>query len=269
MNVLHNQIMLGDCLDKLQNIPTHSVDLILTDPPYGTTRCAWDIPIDLVALWREYERVIKSNGAILVFAQAPYDKILASSNIKLFRYEWIWEKTEATGHLNAKKMPLKAHENILVFYKNLPTYNPQMSTGHKPVNSFTRRPEVNNKTPVYGKVSKTISGGGSTERYPRSVLRFAKDKQKTKGTDFAHPTQKPLALCEYLIKTYTNPGDVVLDTFAGSGTIGLAAKNTSRSYILIEKEEQWYNSCLKRITNSITSVQGDSNVKTENGTKPK
>jgi DNA modification methylase len=263
-----NRILHGDCLELLADLQDKSVDMILTDPPYGTTNCKWDTVVDLAELWKHYKRVIKDNGAILMFAQAPFDKVLASSNLKLFRYEWIWEKTEATGHLNAKKMPLKAHENILVFYKNLPTYNPQMSVGHKPVNSFTRRPEVNNKTPVYGKVSKTISGGGSTERYPRSVLRFAKDKQKTKGTDFAHPTQKPLALCEYLIKTYTNPDDVVLDTFAGSGTTGLAAKNTNRNYILIEKEELWYNKCLKRLTNSITLDQGDSNVETETDTKP-
>ena len=242
--VLMNKVFLGDCLDVMpKHIDNKSIDLILCDLPYGTTKCKWDTVIDLNQLWVEYNRIIKPTGAILLFAQTPFDKVLGSSNLKMLKYEWIWEKTQATGHLNAKKMPMKSHENILVFYKKKPTYNPQKTTGHKPVNSYTKYVKTQNNTEIYGKVKKEISGGGETDRYPRSVLTFPSDKQ----TSYLHPTQKPLALCEYLIKTYTNEGDLVLDNAAGSGTTGLAAKNLNRNYILIEKEEKYYNVIRERI----------------------
>lgn len=246
-----NSILHGNCLELLTDLQDKSVDMILTDPPYGTTNCKWDTAVDLTELWKHYKRVIKDNGAIVMFAQAPFDKVLACSNLDMFRYEWIWEKTEATGFLNSKRMPLKAHENVLVFYKALPTYNPQMITNQKPVNSFTRKAEVSNRSQIYGKVNKTVSGGGSTERFPRSVLKFAKDKQKNMRNGTLHPTQKPLALCEYLIKTYTNISDVVLDSFAGSGTVGLAAQKTGRQYILMEQDLIWYQTCLNRIQNPV------------------
>ena len=166
-----------DCLEGMKMIPDKSIDMIFTDLPYGTTNCKWDSAIPLNLLWEQYERVIKDDGAILLFAQTPFDKVLGASNLKLLRYEWIWEKTAATGHLNAKKMPLKAHENILVFYKKLPTYNPQKTTGHKPVNSFTKYIDTQNKGEIYNKVNKEIVGGGATDRYPRSVLKYASDKQ--------------------------------------------------------------------------------------------
>lgn len=242
-----NKVLHGDCLELLSDLQNKSVDMILTDPPYGTTNCKWDTPINLPELWKQYSRVIKDNGAIVMFAQSPFDKVLASSNLEMFRYEWIWEKTEATGFLNSKRMPLKAHENLLVFYKSLPVYNPQMLTNQKPVNSFTRKAEVSNRSQIYGKVNKTVSGGGSTDRYPRSVIRFAKDKQKNMRNGTLHPTQKPVSLCEYLIKTYTNENEVVLDTFAGSGTVGIAAHNTKRQYILMEKDKNWYDMCLNRL----------------------
>ena len=228
-----NDILLeGDCLIHLKKIPNKSVDMIFTDLPYGTTHNQWDIKIDLKALWKEYERVIKDNGAILMFAQSPYDKILACSNLKLYRYEWIIEKSKATGHLNAKKMPMKAHENILVFYKKTPKYNPQKTTGHKPINSYTKHQTDGS---CYGKTKAGISGGGNTDRYPRDVLQFKWDTQKSS----LHPTQKPLECAEYFIKTYSDIGDTILDTCAGSGTILLAAKNLNRRYIGIEKEKQY------------------------------
>jgi site-specific DNA-methyltransferase (adenine-specific) len=161
----------------------------------------------------------------------------------MLRYEWIWEKTSATGHLNAKKMPMKAHENILVFYKKLPTYNPQKTSGHKPVNSYTK--SIKNGTAdgeIYGKTG-VVSGGGNTDRYPRSVQTFSSDKQTSK----LHPTQKPLSLCEYLVRTYTNEGDLVLDNTAGSGTTGLACKNLKRNYIMIENDEEIFLDCKKRL----------------------
>jgi len=245
-----SKIMQGDCLEKMKLIPDGSIDLVFADLPYGTTNCKWDSIIDLPKLWCEYERVIKNNGIILLFAQTPFDKALGVSNLKLLKYEWIWEKTQATGHLNAKKMPMKAHENILVFYKNLPTYNPQKTFGHERKVSkgyqrdicIKRRDEKWGGNYLYGKET-TAPDYDSTERYPRSVLTFASDKQKSK----LHPTQKPLALIEYMIKTYTNEGDIVLDNVAGSGTTGEACINLNRDFILIEKEPKYCEIIKERI----------------------
>ena len=239
-----NEIYLGDCLELIpKHIEDKSVDMIFCDLPYGTTKCKWDSVIDLSKLWKEYERVIKDNGAIVLFAQTPFDKVLGASNLKMMKYEWIWEKTAATGHLNAKKMPMKAHENILVFYKKLPTYNPQKTSGHKPINSYTKYVKTQNNTEIYGEMKREISGGGKTDRYPRSILTFASDKQKSK----LHPTQKPLALIEYMIKTYTNEGDLILDNACGSGTTGLGAKNLKRDYIMMEQDPEHYETACKRV----------------------
>lgn len=238
-----NKIYNMDCLEGMKQIPDKSIDMILCDPPYGTTNCRWDSVLDLPAMWKQYERIIKDNGAILIFAQAPYDKVLACSNIKLFRYEWIWEKTSATGHYNAKRMPMKAHENILVFYKKMPTYNPQMTQGHKPVNSYHKPVELQNRCSIYKKATKTISGGGSTERYPRDVLLFPSDKQKSN----LHPTQKPVELCKYLIKTYTKENNIVLDNCVGSGTTAIAALETGRRFIGYELEEGYFKTAKQRI----------------------
>lgn len=242
-----NQIYLGDCLSVMQEIDDKSVDLILCDLPYGTTKCKWDSVIDLEKLWGQYKRIIKINGAILLFAQTPFDKVLGCSNLDWLKYEWIWEKTQASGFFNAKKMPMKAHENILVFYQNLPTFNAQKTTGHKPINSYTKRANVQNKTEIYGKVNKDVSGGGETDRFPRSVQLFSSDKQKNKLNGTIHPTQKPLKLCEYLIKSYTNKNDLVLDNTMGSGTTCLAAKNLNRQFIGIEKEKAYYDIARKRL----------------------
>ena len=244
---MKQEIWMGDCLELMQRIPNCSVDMVLCDLPYGTTKCKWDIVIPLDKLWAQYKRVCKDNTAILLFAQTPFDKVLGCSNLEMLRYEWIWEKTQATGFFNAKKMPMKAHENILVFYSAIPTYNPQKTSGHKPMNNYTKKANVLNKTQLYGKVTQDISGGGDTERFPRTVQTFSSDKQKTKLDGTIHPTQKPVALCEYLIKTYTNEGDLVLDNTCGSGSTLVAAKNTNRQFIGIEKEQEYYNICLKRL----------------------
>lgn len=197
-------------------------------------------------MWEQLKRVIKPNGAIVMSAQTPFDKVLGCSNLSMLKYEWIWEKTAATGHLNAKKMPMKAHENILVFYEKLPTYNPQKTTGHKPTNSFTKR---NGDGECYGETS-VISGGGSTERYPRSVQVFKSDKQKVS----LHPTQKPVALMEYLIRTYTNEGETVLDFTMGSGTTGVACKNLNRKFIGIELDKEYFEIANKRIKEAQDNV---------------
>lgn len=185
-----------------------------------------------IGLWTEYERIIKDNGAIILFANGIFTADLMQSNRKLWRYNLIWEKTQPTGFLNAKRMPLRAHEDICIFYKNPPTYNPQKTTGHVRKVSKSEHKVNCKETTDYGKHGLTTYD--STERYPRSVLKFAKDSQKCA----IHPTQKAVALIEWLIKTYTNPGDVVLDSCAGSMTTGVAAINTGRKYILIEKDKE-------------------------------
>ncbi|AGG57788.1 DNA methylase [Vibrio phage helene 12B3] len=246
-------MMKGDCLEVMKGIPDGSIDMILTDPPYGTTRNKWDSVIPLDAMWEQLKRIIKPKGVIVLMAQTPFDKVLGASNISMLKYEWIWEKTAATGHLNAKKMPMKAHENALVFsddpedhwnmmvfYKSLPAYNPQITEGHKPTNSYTKRDDSDGE--CYGK-TRSVSGGGKTSRYPRSVQVFASDKQKCK----LHPTQKPVALMEYLIKTYTNEGETVLDFTMGSGTTGVAAKNLNRGFIGIELDDQYFEIAKDRI----------------------
>lgn len=242
----------GDCLELMNDIPSKSIDLILCDLPYGTTRNKWDSVLDLELLWEQYSRIIKDRGAILLFAQTPFDKVLGYSNLKHLRYEIIWQKTAPTGFLNAKKMPMKAHENILVFYKKLPTYNPQMTKGHpRKVSSKASREKsverqklkVDNKDSNYNFYGEAQVDYDSTERYPLSVQVFAKDQQK----ENFHPTQKPVALLEYLIKTYTNEGDLVLDNCMGSGSTGVACVNTNRNFIGMELTEQYFEIAKERI----------------------
>ena len=207
--------------------------------PYGTTRNKWDSIIDLDLLWKQYERIIKDNGAIVLFAQVPFNIILGASNLKLLKYEWIWEKPQGTGHLNAKKMPLKKHENIMVFYKKLPTYNPQMEGDEVRTVKRTQRKEIKN----YGKFideEESVYRG----RYPKDILKFNKDKDKI------HPTQKPIALLEYLVKTYTNKNEIVLDNCMGSGSTGVACLNTNRKFIGIELDKEYFEVAKNRI-NSI------------------
>jgi len=231
-------LMQGDCLERMKEIESGSVDMILTDPPYGTTACKWDSIIPLEPMWEQLKRIIKPNGAIVMMAQAPFDKALGASNLPMMKYEWIWVKPQGTGHLNAKKMPLKSTENALVFYSKPPTYNPQMRTGFKPYTCKSGKGSDN----YGGQIQvETINGG---ERYPVNHLEFKKDKSKQ------HPTQKPVALMEYLIKTYTNESETVLDFTMGSGTTGVAAKNLNRDFIGIEMDENYFNIAKERIENA-------------------
>ena len=206
--------------------------------PYGTTKNKWDSVIDLEELWEAYKRIIKENGAIVLFAQTPFDKVLGCSNLNMLKYEWIWEKDNGTGFLNAKKMPLKIHENILIFYKKPPTYNPQMRTGFKPYTVKAGRKSSN-----YGKQIDVVTTNDG-DRYPLDLIKFNRDKDKV------HPTQKPVALCEYLIKTYTNEGDVVLDNCMGSGSTGVAAINLNRNFIGIELNDEYFKIAEERIGNA-------------------
>ena len=237
-------LLLGDCLERMKEMSDDSVDLVLVDLPYGTTQNKWDSIIDLESMWEQLQRICYNNTPKIMFAQTPFDKVLGCSNLKELKYEWIWEKTTATGHLNAKKMPMKAHENILVFYKSLPTYNPQKTVGHKPANSYTKHQDDGSN---YGETKVGISGGGQTDRYPRSVQVFKTDKQKVS----LHPTQKPVVLLEYLIKTYSNEGDTVLDFTAGSFSTGVASLNTNRKFIGIEMDEGYFDIAKDRIAKAL------------------
>lgn len=232
-----NKSYLGDCLELMPQMESGMFDMILCDLPYGTTACKWDTIIPFEPLWKEYKRIIKDNGAIVLTASQPFTSALVMSNPKMFKYEWVWEKSHPTGLFSAKYQPMKYHENIVVFAKGKTIYNPQMWKGEK--NHGNR-------------------GVSSTEHYGQDIL-FTEDKlngmkypksiQKVNGVDrtkIIHPTQKPVALFEYLIKTYTNEGDIVLDNCAGSGTTGEACYNTGRNYIQIEKEQKYFDLILGR-----------------------
>ena len=225
----------GDCLELMKEIPDKSIDMILCDLPYGTTKNKWDSVIPLNKLWKQYERIIKDNGAIVLFSQMPFSAELVHSNLKLFKYEWIWQKDNGTGFLNAKKMPLKIHENILVFYKKLPLYNPQMRTGFKPYKCKQGRHSTN-----YGAYEQGHITESNGERYPIDIIKFKKDSG-------LHPTQKPVELLEYLIKTYTNEGETVLDNCMGSGSTGIACINTNRSFIGYELNEEYFSIAQNRL----------------------
>lgn len=224
-----------DCMEGMGQIDDGSIDLILCDLPYGKTHNRWDTVIPFEKLWESYDRIIKDNGAILLFGQEPFSSMLRISNLEMYRYDWIWQKTHPRGHLNAKKMPMSAHENISVFYKKLPTYNPQMTHGHARKTAFTQYVKEEDGNGCYGREVRNTAYD-STDRYPLSVQVFSSGSQTGK----IHPTQKPVNLLEYLIKTYTNKGDVVLDNCAGSCSTGVAALHTGRNFIGFENDKEIY-----------------------------
>ena len=227
------KLLQGDCLELMKDIKDKSIDMILCDLPYGTTHNKWDTVISLDAMWKQYNRIIKDNGVICLFSQMPFSAMLVSSNLQMYRYEWIWKKSNFAGFLNANKMPLKTHESINVFYKKLPTYNPQFTQG-KPYKTTT-----SSQTANYGEFYKvtTVSDG---RRYPIDVLEFKSERG-------LHPTQKPVALLEYLIKTYTNEVETVLDNCMGSGSSGVASIHTNRNFIGIELDKDYFDIAKKRI----------------------
>jgi site-specific DNA-methyltransferase (adenine-specific) len=232
----------GDCLELMKDIPDKSIDMILCDLPYGTTRNKWDVVISLNRLWKQYERIIKDKGAIVLFSQMPFTIALAYSNLKLFKYEWIWHKNKATGFLNSKKMPLKEHENILVFYKKLPKYNPQgLIKKEIPTINKGNRGKMNIVS-NYGIANKDAIQ--EYKNFPKDILNYDVVMKPL------HPTQKPVALLEYLIKTYTNENETVLDNCMGSGSTGVACINTNRNFIGIELDENYFEIAKKRINNT-------------------
>jgi len=238
----------GDCLEVMKQIPDGSVDMILCDPHYQKTCNKWDsiIPFDL--MWKQIERIIKLNGAIVLFGQNTFTFKLGLSNEKLFRYTMTWEKTKAGGFLNANRMPLQAHEDILVFYKKLPTYIPQFEDG-KP---YTKKAVTNGDGGNYGNFNRigeiAINDG---KRFPRSVIKFSNDNHGS-----LHPTQKPVALMEYLAKTYSNEGDVVLDFTMGSGTTGVACANIGRKFIGIEMDDKYFAIAKERVSSAYEKQKG-------------
>ena len=234
----------GDCLDVMRDIPDGSIDMILCDLPYGiTARNKWDTVIPFEPLWEQYERVIKDNGAIVLFASGMFTSELMQSNRKMWRYNLVWQKTNPTGFLNANRMPLRSHEDICVFYKRLPNYNPQKTTGHVRKVSTKENKRNSKMSTDYGKHG--LVTYDSTERYPTSVLTYKTDKQKVDGK--LHPTQKPVALLEWLVKTYTNEGETVLDNCMGSGSTGVACVNTGRKFIGIELDQGYFNVARERL----------------------
>ena len=233
------KLLHGDCLELMKDIPDNSIDMVLTDPPYGTTACKWDTVIPFEPIWKEIKRITKDNGAICLFGSEPFSSFLRISNKKDYRYDWVWEKTKAGQFLNAKRRPLEAHEIISVFYSKLPNYNPQMEKGQP----YKKSAKTNGDGNCYGKFNRigsvSINNG---KRYPRTVIKFSNPNNKS-----MHATQKPVALLEYLIKTYTQEFETVLDFTMGSGSTGVACKNLNREFIGIEKEENYFNIARERI----------------------
>lgn len=240
LNKLYNE----DCIDGMKRIEDKSIDLILTDLPFGVTSCAWDSVIPFPSLWECYNRIIKDNGAIVLFSVQPFTTKLINSNSKNFRYCWYWKKNNKTGFAFAKYQPMRCIEDICVFYKKAPTYNPQ---GLKRLtNAKVRQKRETGKDSVYKRETLTKAFTQQFTNYPVHLLQF--DNEAVNNKNRLHPTQKPLALCEYLIKTYTNAGETVLDSCAGSGTTLLAAKNTGRNYIGFELDAGYYKTALQRLT---------------------
>ena len=229
----------GDCLEIMKQIKDKSIDMILCDLPYGTTKCSWDIVIPFDKLWFQYERIIKENGAIVLFGSEPFSSKLRISNLRMYKYDWIWKKTKAQGFLNSKKMPLKDYENICVFYKRLPVYNPQGIIYGNFQND--RKSKYIKGEDIYGKEKEF--GISHMSNFPKQIIEFSNPS----GKGQLHPTQKPVELLEYLIKTYTNENDLVLDNCMGSGSTGVACKNLNRNFIGIELDENYFKIAKERI----------------------
>jgi site-specific DNA-methyltransferase (adenine-specific) len=242
-------LILGDCIEKMKEFPSHSIDLVLTDPPYGTTQCKWDsvIPFDL--MWEQLLRIIKDNGAICLFGSEPFSSRLRISNIEMFKYDWIYQKNKTTGFLNAKRQPLNDNELISVFYKKQCIYNPQKTKAEK---VYKRGHVKKTKCDCYG-VERNYFQIDDGLRYPTRIIYF--DNNKT--SQQFHPTQKPIDLLEYLIKTYTNQNDTVLDFTMGSGSTGIACQNLNRGFIGVEKDKEYFDIAQKRIKDNSVQLQID------------
>jgi site-specific DNA-methyltransferase (adenine-specific) len=258
INIGDCQLMFGDCLERMKEIGDKSIDMILCDPPFGTTACKWDTIIPFEPLWEQYKRIIKENGAIVLFGSEPFSSKLRMSNLEMYKYDWIWIKNNTVGFVNAKLKPLNKHEIISVFSngktsngnKNNMKYFPQ---GLIPFGKEVRNGNKKGKDNTYWRPSmKSSNGGGHIQQftnYPNTVLQIDKVSKSV------HPTQKPVALLEYLIKTYTNEGETVLDNTMGSGSTGVAAVNANRRFIGIEKDDNYFEIAKKRINEALKEKQ--------------
>lgn len=248
-----NQLYLGDCLEVMDKLISQriKVDAIITDPPYGTTACKWDSIIPFDAMWERLNKLIKSNGAIILFGSEPFNSLLRVSNLKSYKYDWVWDKKSAGNVLIAKYQPLKNHELISIFSNGRITYYPQYTFGHK---DRTNEKPISQKSELNSKIKSGTYQASKTNKpldakYPKSILEFSKQGSECSNSKAIHPTQKPVALIEYLIKTYTQENELILDFTIGSGTTAIAALNTNRQFIGIEKDEGYYNLALERIKN--------------------
>lgn len=237
------KLLQGDCLELMKDIPDGSIDMILCDLPYGTTACKWDSVIPFELLWEQYKRIIKANGAIVLFGSEPFASMLRISNLKQYRYDWTWDKVTARGHLVAKKRPMAQTESISVFYDKAATYNPQM-VKRPPDKIEVRKTTEYARTEIMGGISNAPVNKVYDEWYPKTIITISNAGSSVKSV---HPTQKPVALMEYLIKTYTNEGETVLDNCMGSGTTGIACLNTGRNFIGMEKDETYFHVAKNRI----------------------
>ena len=244
-----NKIIQGDCLQVMKDIPDKSIDMILCDLPYGTTACKWDVVIPFEPLWEQYKRIAKDNAAIVLFGSEPFSSLLRVSNLSMYRYDWIWDKKIPSGMTYARFQPMRQHESISVFSIAKAQYIPQMIKRDKPIKSGGQK-NLNSESTNIDQYK--VEGFSCTynEKNPTTILQFDKVRRGSK-----HPTQKPVALFEYLIKTYTNEGELVLDNCAGSGTTGVACIRTGRNYILIEKEEKYYNVIQDRIQGELFKIK--------------
>ena len=238
----------GDCLEKMEKIETRSIDAIITDPPYGTTACKWDSVIPFDQMWEQLNRIIKKNGAIVLFGSEPFSSYLRISNIKNYKYDWVWEKSQGNNFMLAKKQPLKTHENVCVFYHKQCLYSPQKTIKREDTvkRNNRNRFENNIKSEHFDISRKNCNSDLSNEAYPRSVQYFKSEKNNQYKKQVFHPTQKPVALMEYLIKTYTNEGETILDFTMGSGTTGVACKNLNRNFIGIELDKKYFKIAQER-----------------------
>lgn len=230
----------GDCLEKMKELPDHSIDAVMCDPPYGTVNCKWDEIIPLDKMWEQLHRITKPTANIVLFSSQQFTFVLGSSNIENFRQHLVWCKNKSSGHLNAKKRHMLKHEDILLFSRKVGCYNPQKSVDHKPMNY------AKNKTSeVYNKYNETVCETGTTSRYPSSLLEFSVVNNDSK--ERVHPTQKPIELMEYLVETYSLEGETILDFTMGSGSTGVACRNLNRKFIGIEKDEKYFEIAKSRI----------------------
>ncbi len=241
----------GECLEEMARLEAGSVDMVMTDPPYGTTACKWDSVIPFEPMWEQLKRIVKPNGAIVLMASQPFTSALIMSNPGMFKYCWVWRKPKGTGHLNAKRQPMRSVEDVAVFYSRQCTYTPQMSEGD-PYRDKAGKDHGgrSSMTDSYGAYT-NFRNDNSGQRYPKQVLKFGVVERGT-----VHPTQKPVALMEYLIRTYTNEGETVLDFTMGSGTTGAACVRTGREFIGIERDSTYYDIAENRISQEVTKVKG-------------